>query len=129
MANLKRSNSKIQQFYSKIIIIILFIFVLFAGNTTWNLYQKYREAKFNRDIAQSELEKLQKREKNLLSELNKLNTERGIEGELRKKFGIVKDGEEVVVIVEPTGNNSTKNGDVKKNKKGFFQKVLSLFKN
>ncbi len=75
------------------------------------------------------MEKLQKREKNLLSELNKLNTERGIEGELRKKFGIVKDGEEVVVIVEPTGNNSTKNGDVKKNKKGFFQKVLSLFKN
>jgi len=52
MLDFKRKNKGIQKIYLKVIIVILAVLVLFAGNATWNLYLKYSEAKFNREIAQ-----------------------------------------------------------------------------
>jgi cell division protein FtsB len=129
MANLKRKNNKIREFYSKIIILVLFIFVLFAMNTTWNLYKKYRESKFNRDIIKTELEKLKEREKKLSIELDKLNTARGVEEELRKKFGIVKDKEGVVVIIDKIDDGVTKDNSLNKSKDSLFKKFINIFKN
>jgi len=126
MLDFKRKNKGIQKIYLKVIIVILAVLVLFAGNATWNLYLKYSEAKFNREIAQKELEKLQKREQDLLTELNKLSNDRGVEEELRKKFGIVREGEEVVVIVEAPEGSGTENSNAA-NKKGFFRNLLNIF--
>jgi len=127
MLDLKRKNKGIQKVYLKVIIVILAIFVLFAGNATWNLYLKYREAKFNRDITQNELKKLQKREKVILSELDKLNTDRGIEGELRKKFGIVRKGEKVIVIINPKLDKANSGDDIEKQNFSIWNKFLNLF--
>jgi len=127
MLDLKKRNKGIQKIYLKVFIIILAVLVLFAGNATWNLYLKYREAKFNRDIAQTELEKLQKREKNLLMELDKLSTDRGVEEELRKKFGIVKEGEEVIVIVEPKSGEGDDREKTTKQNTSIWRKILSIF--
>ncbi len=127
MLDLKRKNKGIRKIYLKVIIVVLAVLVLFAGNATWNLYLKYREAKFNRDITQNELKKLQKREKAILLELNKLNTDRGVEGELRKKFGIVKKGENVIVVINPKSDKTSSGKDIKKQNFSLWSKFLNLF--
>ncbi|MEK7152202.1 MAG: hypothetical protein AAB773_02105, partial [Patescibacteria group bacterium] len=48
--------------YSKVVLFILSIVALFLGNATWNVYQKYSEARQNEEIVSNEIQKLQERE-------------------------------------------------------------------
>jgi hypothetical protein len=75
------------------------------------------------------LEKLKEREKKLSIELDKLNTARGVEEELRKKFGIVKDKEGVVVIIDKIDDGVTKYNILNKSKDSLFKKFINIFKN
>ena len=54
----------------------------------------------SKDLEKKELEKLAIREKTLTASINYLKTDQGIEDEIRTKFRAVKDGENVVVIVD-----------------------------
>ena len=78
--------------YSKVVLFILSIVALFLGNATWNVYQKYSEARQNEEIVSNEIQKLQERERDLSVDIARLNTERGVEEELRKRFGVAKKG-------------------------------------
>ncbi len=113
--------------YSKVVLFILSIVALFLGNATWNVYQKYSEARQNEEIVSNEIQKLQERERDLSVDIARLNTERGVEEELRKRFGVAKKGEEVMVIVEPTvldGQNIAANEG---QKKGFWRSLFYVF--
>ena len=113
--------------YSKGVLLVLSIVVVFLGNATWNVYQKYSEARGNNEIAVNELWKLQQRESDLSSDIERLKNERGIEEELRKRFGVAKEGEEVIVIVEPTdGDKNDLKGDGEE-KKGFWRSLIGIF--
>ncbi len=64
-----------------------------------------------------------KKEKDKLSSgISKLNTEKGQEEVIREKFGLAKDGEGSIVIVDNQNGVDAKN---KVNQDGFF----SFFKN
>ena len=90
-----------QLLYSKITIGILFILLFFTMSAAWGVYEKYRETKDKRDFAQSAYDKLETRENNIKNELELLKTDRGVEEKIRAEFGFVKEGEEVIVIVDP----------------------------
>lgn len=105
---------------------MLGITALFLGNATWNVYQKYGEAQGNEETVLNELMKLQERESDLSADVERLNTERGVEEELRKRFGVAKKGEEVMIIVEPvvSDEGSIDDGD---QKEGFWSSLLHVF--
>jgi len=113
--------------YSKVVLLILSIVVLFLGNATWNVYQKYSDARGNEEVASIELKKLQERENDLSADIERLNTERGIEEELRKRFGVAKKGEEVMIIVEPVTEEEGGIGSGEEQKKGFWRSLLRVF--
>lgn len=83
---------------------ILMIIAVFLGNAVWNVYQKYREAAEKTTIAETQLKKLEERELQLSASLASLKTSHGVEKELREKFGVVKDGEEMILIIDAEKN-------------------------
>jgi len=66
------------------------------------LIQKERDTHKNKISELKKIEELREREKNLSGDIEKLNTEEGIEESVRDKFQVVKPGERMVVIVDET---------------------------
>jgi len=75
-------------------------------------YQKYRESK-------AQLLELEATRDGLEAEIARLNTDRGLEEELRKKFQVVKSGEQALVIVD-TGGAPTDEAPAEKSLWGKF---------
>jgi len=81
------------------LIILAIIFTVFARGT-WGVYEKARFAKENREQSEQNLRELEERERALEEELVRLNTSRGLEEEIRHKFDVGRDGEQLVVLVD-----------------------------
>lgn len=65
------------------------------------MYDKERETGLITAQKQAILDELKSREASLTAELDRLKTVRGIEQELREKYEVAKEGEKVIVLVEP----------------------------
>jgi cell division protein FtsB len=87
---------------------IVAVIAAFSINGAWHAYQDSRAAAERRGLEQKELAELKDREYHLTAELDALNTDRGVEAAIREKFGLVKDGEEIVVL--PAGKDKDSNG-------------------
>lgn len=68
------------------------------------LIQKERETNKNKISEFNKIEELRNRKETLSKDINKLNTEEGIEESVRDKFQVVKPGEKMVVIVDENVN-------------------------
>lgn len=114
--------------YSKGVLFIFAVIIIFLGNATWNVYQDYKNAKINEYRANFRLLKVEKRESVILERIDKLSTERGMEGELRKRFGITKDGENVIMIVDSDKDkdSTSNNGDTAE--LGIWGRFIRIFR-
>ena len=79
-----------------------------------------------------ELETLEMRASSLETRVKHLRNERGIEEELRSRFNVVKEGEQIVVIIdnEPqkTGNASSSDFVPKSAKDNSFLETLKFWR-
>ncbi len=98
--------------YSRVAIGLLGIIFIFFANSALSVYKKARFASDNKEMAENSLNKLKAREKFFSHKIDILKTPRGVEEEIRGKFGLVKKGEEVVVVV---GSDNNKKNNNKKN--------------
>ena len=85
--------------YSKAMLGALSILFFFALSAVWGVYEKYHEAKQNKDAARAEQESMAERVRSLESEVALLKTDRGIEKKIREEFGFAKEGEGVILII------------------------------
>lgn len=125
MRDFKQKKKIRRRIYSKWVLTVFIIVAVFLGNATWNVYKKYREASDNTAIAQAQLDKLNARERQLSASLASLKTVAGVEKELREKFGVVKDGEQMILIVERQEGNIM---DGSSARQSIWQRFLNLFK-
>ena len=95
-----------QRLYSWPSLIFLIIVSIFLTHGVWGVFQKEHQTSLIRKQRLSHLEELKTREDVLVKEINRLNTDRGIEEEIRQKFEVARPGEEVIVIVEQPLNPS-----------------------
>lgn len=100
-----------QLFFRKVILSMPFlaflfiIFILFSISTA----RVYLESKriYNAKILKEEqFKKEEERNKELNQKIAEIKSEEGTEKQLREKFQIKKEGEEVVVLVNPKTNNN-----------------------
>lgn len=70
------------------------------------------------------LEELEERDREIESKINKLATVAGVEEEIRSKFSVAKDNENMVIIVREEGTSSP----ALQENKGFWSKIRSLFR-
>lgn len=83
-----------------VVLVLILIFVVFLVGATWEVYQKEKNARAERDVALAAHESLEERKEKLTEDLHALESERGLEEEFRKRFPVVKEGEEVIVLVD-----------------------------
>ena len=104
--NFQAEKRRQRWFYALLILLIVLNGFLVRG--VWRVYQKSQIAGDNYLSAKERLDILTIRQKVLTDRLASLQTERGLEEQIRGNFSVVKPGEKVVVIVDtPTSTAST----------------------
>ncbi len=88
--------------FSPLTLIVLLIAVVIFGRGVYRVFEKERLSSEYLVSAQNDLKKVQEREVALNKSVDYLKTSEGVEAELRKKFRVVKEGEQVAVIVTKT---------------------------
>lgn len=105
------------------IIVGSFILIGFAS-VTWRVYSKERIARQEHLDEVQTLADLSARKTTLEEELKRLDTERGIEEEVRKRYQLTKPGEREIVLVDDKSlNASSTTGE----KGGFWATMMSWF--
>jgi len=105
---------------------LLVVLIAFVAEATWDVYQKENISAANLLRIEKERDRLTERKEELEKEVASLHTERGIEKEIRAKFGVVKAGEHVVVIVGD--EHTTESNKKEEPKKSFWDTIVALFK-
>ena len=94
-------KQKIRKFcYSKVTIAILMFFVAMMIPGVYGIYTKVSESSRDRKAAEHELVDLEVREKMLVEKVERGNSDRGQEEQIREKFNLAKEGESVIILVE-----------------------------
>ena len=112
--------------YSKKMVILLLLITAFLFFSTIKVYLKSKNALSKNEEAKKELDDLEKRKAELEKEVNQLQSESGLEEEVRKKFNVQKPGEKVLVIVD----KNTENGKIDSGNElnDFFSKIWGWVK-
>jgi cell division protein FtsB len=118
-----------ERFINKVIrhpltyIVLISLFVLF----TYSAISTYKNSKIagqkTRQV-ETDLERLKNQEANLVASLNDMNTDFGVEKSLREKFGIIKEGEVAVIIIE---DEEVEEAPIERENKGFWNFLRNIF--
>ncbi|MDO8482592.1 MAG: septum formation initiator family protein [bacterium] len=108
---------------SPLVLLPLAIILFFLIRGTWNIYIKNRDSGIELRLAEERLARLEGRQSKLAAGIERLSTESGIEGEIRDRFQMAKDGERAIVIVE----EPKKIADLPLPEKNFLQKIWNFF--
>lgn len=87
--------------YSRNVIIVLSIITILLVRGAFGVMQKNIESKKNVALLNTQLEDARVKNQELTKNIAILSTEEGVESEIRQKFSVSKDGEQVAVIVDP----------------------------
>lgn len=82
-----------------VIIFLGFLLLVFAFGVV-GFMSKMSATRENREVAEKKLIELENKKARLTSEITKLETEDGVEENIREKFGLAKEGEGLIVVVE-----------------------------
>ena len=108
---------------SPLVLLPLAVLLVFLVRGTWNIYVKNRDGIAELRLAQERLARIEERQSTLSAGIEKLNTESGIEGEIRDRFQMAKEGEEVIVIVDAESEQK----QLPMSQESFLQKIWNFF--
>lgn len=94
----ERGSKKFWQSWPVLSILTVLLLVF-----TYNVFVfggKMQNTRNNRKLAEDKFVQLELQKEKLSNDIAKLNTEEGVEENIREKFGLVKEGEGMIVIVE-----------------------------
>lgn len=103
-------------------VLLLLVVAFFTVRGAWNMYGKFSGASEARTIAESQLAALEARYLAVKSDVESLKSERGIEAEVRERYGVVRPGEGQIDIVRQASTT----GDVAVKKQTLFERLWDL---
>ncbi len=115
---------KVRSFlYNKVTLGLLGLLTLLVLHSTWVVYGKKRESDNMKNLSLANVNELKARDLELQGKMGKLNTDAGLEEEIRSRFSVTKGGESMVVVVPNQDENASTTG-IKEN---FWQKIWHFF--
>lgn len=124
MANLGKENTFKSFMYSRVSIFILAVVSVFLVLSVFSIFEKREEARKQSLLSKERLIDLEKRKETLSKDIEHINNEEGMEDLLRDRYNVVKQGEEVVVIVDE--DESGINSESSNSRSSFWQKILNF---
>ena len=110
---------------SPLALIVLGIIILIFSWSVIRFWGKMAETRKNKEIAEAKTETLREQKGALRADIEKLETDRGKEEFFRENYGLVKEGEEVIVIVDKAPEAEEPERSPISN---FFSFFVNLFK-
>ena len=120
----KRKFSHI--FYSKGTIFVLFVACILMAYAAVNAYERGQEARIKRTMLSDELVRLEARATDLGADIARLEDPRGVETELRQRYDVGKDGEEVIVFIEKKDTTAPAE-ETRPTPKTLLERIKGLF--
>ena len=111
--------------YSKVVLFFLVVVIFLLSYSVWGVFQKERETQVKKEQRQQVLIEVEERERVLAEETKRLNTERGVEEEIRSKFDVARAGEQILVIVDAPEDNILLES---KEEASVWQRFLNIFR-
>ncbi len=125
MLDFQQKRKVRKMLYSKTALVILLVLIFILAKATYEIYQKEKISTEGFDEVKNQYDSLKSREDMLGTAITKLNTDTGVDEEIRSKFDVAKPGETVVVVVGQ--NDASSSGNSSQNV-GFWQSILNWFK-
>ncbi|MBX4209526.1 hypothetical protein KW799_02455 [Candidatus Parcubacteria bacterium] len=111
--------------HSRYAIAALAVLCLLLTHAVWGAYQKYRKSGDISERIRSDVESLEARQASLSQSINALDTVEGREKEIRDRFGVVKDGERMVVLVDDSSTDRQSASAAGSG--GWWSKLIGIF--
>ena len=124
MRNFKKQTGFHRILNSRPVLGLFFLFLIFFAWGVFRFFGKMNITLENKRNAENKLMDLQKQKDKLSASISDLKTENGVEENIREKFGLVKEGENVIIVVDdknkiPTPETKTST---------FFSSIRNWFK-
>ena len=103
---------------------LLSVLLVFFAWGIFGFMGKMSTTRENRIIAENKVTQLRQEKEKLSSDIAKLNTEEGVEASIREKFGLAKEGEGLIVVVEDKNPPAEENNF----SEGFFSIFTRWFR-
>lgn len=119
-------------FHTRFWIAVLLVICGVLSVSVYKIYKKYNHAKTIRDDYRAELEQVKDHRADLQKNIDALSTERGKEEEIRDRYRVVKEGEQMILIVDndkkepkiPESENEVHTSGFQR----IWNKILSIFR-
>ncbi len=125
MKHFQEQNKFNRIMHSKLGLLLLGVVVLFFAWNVLKFVVKMQDTARNKHIAEDKITQLQKEKERLTKDIDNLNTQNGVEETIRDKFGLAKDGEGLIVVVD---NQDKTTNQTTETSTGFWAKIKSWFK-
>jgi hypothetical protein len=96
----KRKKQKKEPLQMKIVLILVLIIALFLANASFNMYKRSSDTKEYLSAIEKEYVSLDSQYKAVVKDLEYIQSETGLEREIRSKFDLAREGEVSIVIIE-----------------------------
>ncbi|MBI3888176.1 septum formation initiator family protein [Candidatus Nomurabacteria bacterium] len=124
MRNFQQKRGWRNIFQSKPVLALFGILILVFAYNILGLWNKMQDTEKNKKIAEDKVAELLQQKKKLTTDINSLNTTEGKEKLFRENFGLAKDGEDLIVVVDDKNSPAVP----KPASSGFFGFLKNLFK-
>lgn len=104
------------------VLVILGIVIIIFGWSVLRFWNKMTETSRNKEIVEERVISLQEKKQKLIEDIDNLNTDEGKERVFRENFGLAKEGEEMIIVVEDKKQ-------IEPEKTSSFSGFFSFFKN
>jgi cell division protein FtsB len=125
MMHSPRKRRRIFVLYRVGLIALLALVAFVAVRGAWNMYGKMVRSKAEAAESQARYADLQAREAFVTGAIERLQTPYGVEAALREKYGVAREGESVIVIVDE--EDQAKASSTATTSLGFWAGVKSFF--
>jgi cell division protein FtsB len=123
MRNFQQKRGFKYYMQSRPVLILLAIIVILFAWKILGLVNKLQETYKDKKIEEQKISDLEQRKAQLSGDINKLNTDKGKEEVIRNNFGMVKEGEQEIVIVDDKNQTASPQPQG-----GFFAWLKNLFR-
>ena len=117
--------------YSRPVIGVILLVTILLSISAYNRYTVAKEMEVKLESRKQELEELKERAHAIESKVEYLTDERGVEEELRNRFDAIREGEQVIILLEERGKDVIDDIEVPNaidTGKSFWQSLIDTFK-
>ena len=126
MAELQKNRDSKNIWHSPLVLFVLLCIVLVFSYNMIGLIKKAHQTAKEKNVVLQQINDLNQRQTSLQTNINQLQNDAGVEQTIRNKYELVKPGEQMVVIVDPTTSNSSNQSEASK-PISFWSWLKSIF--